>query len=326
MSGYSPDLPDPLAMFLAHLEYERGSPPATVAAYAKDLIQFQTVLESLGQTLAEPHKVDRKHIQKFLADLHRRGVGKTSMGRKLSALRTFFRFCARMRLVSALPTEGLHNPKTERRNPAFLNVDQAFALLEAEPVELQPDAVCRARDLCLAELMYGSGLRVSEVLSLDAPRLPAGADSLRIRGKGGKERLAPLTDAAKAALTQWLALRGQWALPAEPALFVGKRGKRLQRREVQRVIQDLCLKAGLPQGISPHGLRHSFATHLLEAGADLRSVQELMGHSRLSTTQRYTHLSLAHLTAVYDKAHPKAAQAGSPKGTQASGGELTDDE
>ncbi len=305
----SAELPDPPAMFLAHMEYERGSPPTTVAAYAKDLAQFQEVLAGLGRTLAEPDKVERRHIQKFLAELHRRGVGKSSVGRKLSALRSFFRFCARMRLVSSIPTEGVHNPKTERRGPAFLNVDQAFALLEAEPAGAEGaggDSVTRTRDLCLAELLYGSGLRISEALNLDAPRLPAGAEALRIRGKGGKERLAPLTDAAKSALAEWLAVRGQLAPSGEPALFVGKRGKRLQRREAQRILNRLCLQAGLPQDISPHGLRHSFATHLLEAGADLRSVQELMGHSRLSTTQRYTHLNLAHLTAVYDKAHPKA--------------------
>ena len=166
----------------------------------------------------------------------------------------------------------------------------------------------RARDICLAELLYGSGLRVSEALALDADRLSAETESLRIMGKGGKERLAPLTDTAKTALTAWLPLRPALAPPGERALFVGVRGKRLNRREAQRIIESLCRRDGLPQPVSPHGLRHSFATHLLEAGADLRSVQELMGHARLATTQRYTHLNLAHLMAVYDKAHPKAKE------------------
>ena len=166
----------------------------------------------------------------------------------------------------------------------------------------------RARDICLAELLYGSGLRVSEALALDAGRLSAESESLRIMGKGGKERLTPLTDTAKTALAVWLSLRPALAPPGERALFVGVRGKRLNRREAQRVIESLCRRAGLPQPVSPHGLRHSFATHLLEAGADLRSVQELMGHARLATTQRYTHLNLAHLMAVYDKAHPKAKE------------------
>ncbi len=298
-------LPDSLEMFLAHLEFERGSPPATVDAYAKDLTQFHELLQGLGLSLAAPDKVEGAHVRKFLAELHRRGVSKTSAGRKLSALRTFFRFCARMRLISRLPTDGVKNPKTEHRAPVFLNVDQAFALLDAKVEPAVEETAIRVRDLCLAELLYGSGLRISEALGLDLARVSRGADSLRIFGKGGRERLAPLTEVSKKALEHWLALRPQLAPTTEPALFVGKRGKRLQRREAQRIIQSLCLAAGLPQGLTPHGLRHSFATHLLEAGADLRAVQELMGHSRLTTTQRYTHLNLAHLTAVYDKAHPK---------------------
>jgi integrase/recombinase XerC len=149
-------------------------------------------------------------------------------------------------------------------------------------------------------------LRVSEALSLDAGRLSPASETLRLLGKGGKERLAPITEAARAALAVWLEKRPLLAAPAERALFVGAHGKRLNRREAQRIIAGLCKRAGLPQAVSPHALRHSFATHLLEAGADLRSVQELMGHSRLTTTQRYTHLTLSHLLAVYDKAHPKA--------------------
>ncbi|MDR2669161.1 MAG: tyrosine-type recombinase/integrase, partial [Desulfovibrio sp.] len=159
---------------------------------------------------------------------------------------------------------------------------------------------------CLAEVLYGSGLRVSEALSLNEGRINGTSATMRIPGKGGKERLAPLTDTARAALDVWLEQRPLLADPAERALFVGERGRRLNRREALRILDRLCRQAGLPQTVSPHALRHSFATHLLEAGADLRSVQELMGHSRLSTTQRYTHLNLAHLTAVYDKAHPKS--------------------
>ena len=365
----APDIPAPVEMFLAHLELEKGYSPATVEAYANDVLQFEDTLSRQGLSLAEPANVTRREVQRFLADLHRQGMSKSSMGRKLSSLRSFFRFCARMRMVAALPTEGVSNPKTEKRHPDILNVDQAFALLdapvkaagahgeprpaakktsragspaaagvppkagktalpagpgatgsgvagasaagsgaaEAEPPSEQEQAM-RARDICLAELLYGSGLRVSEALSLDAGRLSAETESLRIMGKGGKERLAPLTDTAKTALAAWLSLRPALAPPGERALFVGVRGKRLNRREAQRIIESLCRLAGLPQPVSPHGLRHSFATHLLEAGADLRSVQELMGHARLATTQRYTHLNLAHLMAVYDKAHPKAKE------------------
>ena len=352
-------LPEPVEMFLAHLELEKGYSPATVEAYAGDVLQFESLLARLGLSLADPTKVVRRHVQQFLADLHRQGMSKSSMGRKLSSLRSFFRFCARMRMVIALPTEGMRNPKTEKRHPGILNVDQAFALLDApagppgkeearrpqklssktatqnrpeqpagkktsrksvekdaardlptagESPENAPDReqAVRARDICLAELLYGSGLRISEALALDAGRVSADFEAIRIMGKGGKERLAPVTDTAKTALAAWLRLRPTLVAPGERALFVGVRGKRLDRREARNIIEALCRRAGLPQPVSPHGLRHSFATHLLEAGADLRSVQELMGHARLTTTQRYTHLNLAHLMAVYDKAHPKA--------------------
>jgi len=312
--------PEPVAMFLAHLELEKSYSPATVAAYAKDVMQFESLLSRRGLSLAAPHKVVKRDMQSFLAEMHRSGLSKTSMGRKLSSLRSFFRFCARMRLVTVLPTQGLGNPKTEKRHPGVLNVDQAFALLSpdaasapsgnapqnAEAQEHDKGRACAARDLCLAELLYGSGLRISEALSLDAGKITSDSESVRILGKGGKERLAPLTDTARAALDGWLALRSQLAPNSEKALFVGIRGKRLHRREAQRIIASLCRRAGLPQGVSPHGLRHSFATHLLQAGADLRSVQELMGHSRLSTTQRYTHLNISHLMSVYDKSHPKS--------------------
>jgi integrase/recombinase XerC len=337
-------------MFLAHLEMEKGCSPATVEAYGNDVMQFESLMARQGLSLAAPETITRRRVESWLADLHRQSVSKTSMGRKLSSLRAFFRFCARMRMIAALPTEGVGNPKTEKHHPAFLNADQAFALLDARkntpaapssdsmpsprasggmpspranggmpsprangrPNEAQAvadrekTAAVNTRDLCLAEILYGSGLRVSEALSLNEGRINGESAALRILGKGGKERLAPLTDTARIALDAWLAQRSLLADPAERALFVGERGRRLNRREALRIIDRLCRQAGLPQAVSPHALRHSFATHLLEAGADLRSVQELMGHSRLSTTQRYTHLNLAHLTAVYDKAHPKS--------------------
>lgn len=333
--------PEPVDMFLAHLELEKGYSRATVAGYGLDVMQFESLLARRGISLAEPAAVTRQHVRGFIADLHRQGVSKTSMGRKLSALRSFFRFCARMRMISSLPTEGVNNPKTGVRHPGHLNVDQAFALLDskgvaaretraesgaragkkkgagsplaasavpAEPSDEPRARALVARDLCLAELLYGSGLRISEALALNAARMSGESETVRVFGKGGKERLAPLTDTARQALDVWLALRSEFAPAGERALFVGVRGGRLNRREAQRIIGELCRRVGLPQAISPHGLRHSFATHLLEAGADLRSVQELMGHARLSTTQRYTHLNLAHLMAVYDKAHPKAKE------------------
>lgn len=310
--------PETLAMFLAHLEMEKGYSKATVAAYGEDLRQFAAFAATFGVSLDAPKEITARHIRDFMADMHRQALSKTSMGRKLSSIRAFFRFCARLRLVTAMPTDGVHNPKQEKRHPKVLNVDQTFALLAPGKEVRHPKAsagkasgAATSRDLALAELLYGSGLRISEALSLDTGQiLLADKDNafVRVLGKGGKERLVPLSDESVNALAAWLAERGKLAAPDEKALFVGTGGKRLNRRVAARIIADLCTKAGLPETVSPHTLRHSFATHLLESGADLRSVQELLGHSRLSTTQRYTHLNLAHLTKVYDAAHPKSGK------------------
>ena len=302
-----------LAMFLAHLEMEKGYSEATVAAYGEDLRQFVEFIASLGISLDAPASVTVQHVRSYMAHMHLQNLSKTSMGRKLSSLRAFFRFCARLRLVKVLPTEGVHNPKQEKRHPKVLGVDQAFALLDARKKDLpgkrdRSDHM-EARDLALAELLYGSGLRISEALSLDMGQVIMQGESdafVRVLGKGGKERVVPLSDASIGALAAWLTERNNYAEPGEKALFVGVSGYRLNRRVAARAIADLCKKAGLPETISPHTLRHSFATHLLEGGADLRSVQELLGHARLVTTQRYTHLNLAHLTKVYDAAHPKS--------------------
>jgi integrase/recombinase XerC len=295
-------LPVRVEAFLGRLAVQKGYSDATVAAYGRDLDQFDLFLRTRGAGLDDPAAVTRAHVQSFLADLHRRGVKKSSMGRKLSALRTFFHFMAEQGVVAESPLEGLANPRQEKRTPRALNVDQAKALLETPR---EDDAVTR-RDLALAELLYGSGLRISEALDLDVRDVARGAQEVRVLGKGGKERIAPLTHAAREALDRWLAARGELATGESDALFIGVRGGRLQRRQAARIVAELCKRAGLPEAISPHGLRHSFATHLLEAGADLRGVQELLGHARLSTTQRYTHLNLAKLVEIYDKAHPGA--------------------
>ncbi|MDR3074195.1 MAG: tyrosine recombinase XerC [Deltaproteobacteria bacterium] len=318
----SPQDAETIAMFLAHLEMEKGYAAATVAAYGEDLRQFAAFAAASGVSLEAPSAVTARHVRAFMADMHRRSLSKTSMGRKLSSLRAFFRFCARLGLVAVLPTDGVHNPKQEKRHPAVLNVDQAFALLDG-PAEATPQtgeqAVLSLRDLALAELLYGSGLRISEALSLDLGQvmLTGGENAfVRVLGKGGKERVVPLSDASLPALDAWLAQRASLAKAGEKALFVGKQGERMSRRVAARAIAALCKKAGLPEAVSPHALRHSFATHLLEGGADLRSVQELLGHARLATTQRYTHLNLAHLTRVYDAAHPKS-DGEKPTGTKA---------
>ncbi len=310
------DLPDTAELYMAHLAVEKGYSDATVQAYARDLHQFQSFLEGRREplSLSEPAAITREVVEAFLGDLHRQRVSKTSMGRKLSALRGLFRYLAKRKMLQVIPTDGVRNPKTAIRHPRALNVDQTFAVLDesrqrtAEATRHRSHAAQQlARDLALAELLYGSGLRISEALMLDVDDVRPESGVVRVMGKGGKERLAPLSDTARVALRTWLEQRSLLELnPRELALFLGARGGRLNRRQATRIIEDLCRRVGLPQVISPHGLRHSFATHLLEAGADMRSVQELLGHARLTTTQRYTHLTLARLVEVYDRAHPRA--------------------
>ena len=236
------------------------------------------------------------------------------MARKLAAARTFFRYQQRMGRTENNVAAQVRNPKQEQRHPRVLNVDQAFAVLDTPDAlavsgspRISPatgDALA-ARDHALAELLYGSGLRISEALGLDVTDLRLEEGVARVFGKGARERMSPLSDTSVTALRAWLEQRGTLAPEHEKALFVGARGGRLDRREAMRRIERLCRNAGV-EPVSPHALRHSFATHLLDAGADLRSVQELLGHQRLTTTQRYTRVSLERLMHLYDEAHPRA--------------------
>jgi integrase/recombinase XerC len=300
-------LPDTVRAFLAHLEVEKGYSRATLDAYARDLAQFRNWLARRRLSLDSPGEITRDHVRGYLAELHRRRMSRTSVARKLSSLRGFFRHQLRRGKVTADPCAGVSNPKQPKRNPRALNADQALAMMEAA-VDPDPKGL---RDLALAELLYGSGLRISEALGLDVEDVDRRARVVRVMGKGGKERLAPLSDMAVRMLERWLEQREAFGPdPLERALFIGVRGGRLDRREAQRIVAALARAAGIPQGASPHTLRHSFATHLLESGADLRAVQELLGHKRLTTTQRYTHLGLSRLMEAYDKAHPRSAKDG----------------
>ena len=292
-------------LFLRWLEVEKGYSVHTVTGYGRDLSEFAEMLPEDQ----DPGTLEAIHIRRFVVSLHGRNSAAT-VGRKLSALRTFFKFLLREHLIKDDPIAGIAGPKAGKYLPVFLTVDEVFSLLEA------PDKKDRfmLRDRAILELLYSTGMRVAELVSRDILNLDFATEMLRVRGKGNKERLVPVGRPALEAMHAWLPLREQLIADRarrgheveKEALFLNGRGSRLTSRSVERMVKSYGERAGIPQIITPHALRHSFATHLLEMGADLRSVQELLGHASLSTTQRYTHLTLDHLTEVYDKAHPHA--------------------
>lgn len=298
------DRPGPLQSFLDFLSAQKGLSASSVSAYSTDLAQFRAhLLHREEFDLDRPDRIQRKHLYGFVRELHRKDLSRRSIARKLASLRSFFRYCLRLGLIQDDPSRGVSNPRQKQEHPRFLNPEQAQSLLETDQ-ERDPLSL---RDSALAELLYGSGLRISEALGLDLGDLEPGKGILRVRGKGNKQRIVPLTEKCLSRLSAYLEVRRALGPdPGETALFLGQRGKRLQRRQAHRIIARLGQSAGVQESISPHTLRHSFATHLLEGGADLRSVQELLGHSRLSSTQRYTHLSLTQLTRLYDKTHPRS--------------------
>ncbi len=293
--------------FTRWLETEKQYSPHTVEGYRRDLEEFITFL---GKE-AELCTVDATAVRGFVASLFSRNSS-TSVSRKLSALRTFFRFSRKRKLIDFDPTQTIKSPKLAQYIPTFLTVDETFALLEC-PSETDRFML---RDRAILELLYSSGVRVSELVSQNLEDLDFEAEMVTVRGKGDKERIVPVGRPALEAVNAWLPQRQQLMLdrvkrggtPEEKALFLNSRGSRLTSRSVERSVKSYGERAGIPQVVTPHALRHSFATHLLEMGADLRAVQELLGHSSLSTTQHYTHLTLDHLTEVYDKAHPLSNQ------------------
>lgn len=291
--------------FLAHLAVEKGYSDATIRSYGTDLEQFQEYLKPKKRSLEKPGRINRDHVRGFLAELHRRQLSKTSMGRKLSSLRAYFKYLLRHKQIQKDPMAGIRNPKQEKRHPQVLNVDQAVSMMEAA-VTPDPEGL---RDIALAEILYGSGLRISEAIGLDLNDVDS--DVIRVVGKGSKERIVPLSDAAVKRIRRYMEQRHAFLKDdySEQALFLSVRaGKRLDRRQANRIVAKLAKLAGLPKDVHPHMLRHSFATHMLEAGADLRSVQELLGHENLTTTQRYTHLDMQRIMQVYDQAHPRAGE------------------
>ncbi len=299
-----------IAEFERSLLVEENASRHTVRNYVSDLRQLRGFL--LGNRLAlndagdevAPDRVDQSALRTFLAALLRRNR-KSSVGRKLSATKGFFRYLLRRGVITLDPTVGLATPKKEQQLPAHLSVDDMFRLLEAPPA----DTPVGLRDRALLEVLYSCGLRVSELIGLDWADVDSRLELVRVRGKGGKERLVPIGRRALAVLAAYrerLAELCPRRLRDEQAVYLNRRGGRLTTRSVARMVEHYVLASGLATKASPHALRHSFATHLLSAGADLRAIQELLGHASLSTTQKYTHVNLDQLMAVYDKAHPRA--------------------
>jgi integrase/recombinase XerC len=289
------------AAFLEHLEGERGLAPRTRAAYGRDLDEFRRILAERRGADPVPAKVDITQVRTYLAALFPTHDA-ASIARKLSALRAFYRYLVQRGEVAEDPTALVASPRRRKPLPRALSVDDAFRVVEQPPAAARPELA--ARDRALVEVLYGAGLRVSEACALDVDDVSRDRDDalLRVRrGKGGKERIVPLGRKALAAIDAYLALRPA----AGGALFTNARGGRLTPRSVQRHLTRDAALAGAP-GTTPHALRHSFATHLLDGGADLRSIQELLGHASLASTQVYTKVSLDHLMQVYDRAHPHA--------------------
>jgi integrase/recombinase XerC len=298
--------------FLQFIRLNRNASAHTARAYASDLSQF---LDHISATLQVPRKklkaadLDRIALRSFMAELHKQGKTSASAARKLAAARTFLRYLRREGFIEDDPGGLVPTPKREVRMPVHLSEDEMNRLVTAPPAE---DALGR-RDRAILELFYASGLRLSELAGLDVEDVNLSAQMVRALGKGGKERLVPFNKSAASALRAylkdrellahtWPRAKGRRSAP----LFLNYRGARLTARSVDRLVRRYAATSGVRPGVSPHALRHSFATHLLQRGADLRAIQELLGHARLSTTQRYTHVNAAQLLDVYKKAHPKA--------------------
>jgi integrase/recombinase XerC len=289
-----------VAAFLRHLALERNASPHTVRAYREDLRQFVRHLEEELRHEPRPSEVDHLLIRGFLARLHENGLKKISSARKLATLRTFFRFLCREGVLDRNPARALLSPRTERRIPAHLDEAQVRTLLD---VPGDDDTSLRTR--AILEMLYATGLRCAELVSLDLPEVDLEARMVRVLGKGRKERVVPFGTMARDAVLAYLPARSRRA-PRTEALFLNRNGGRLTDRSIRNLLTRRIAQIAISTHVSPHTLRHSFATHLLERGADLRSIQELLGHASLSTTQRYTHVNTRLILDIYTKTHPRA--------------------
>jgi integrase/recombinase XerC len=289
-----------IAAFLRHLDRERNASPHTVRAYGEDLAQFgRHVRAELGRE-GRPQDVDHLLIRAFLARLHRQGLKSVSAARKLATLRTFFRYLCREGVLDRNPARSLLSPRLEKRVPTHLDEPDITLL-----VEMPGDGDAAVRGRAILELLYATGIRCSELVGLDLGEIDRSGRMIRVLGKGRKERIVPFGTRAGSAIDAYLPVRSQ-ARPRTDALFINARGGRLTDRSVRLLVAQRVKAVAIARRVSPHTLRHSFATHLLERGADLRAIQELLGHASLSTTQRYTHVNTRHLLEIYNKSHPRS--------------------
>lgn len=298
--------------FLKHLRYERNASEHTLRNYASDLMQFYDHVAPPGENgnrrNVDLHSIDNLTIREYMSALYEKKKKKSSIHRKIAALRTFFRFLCREGILEVNPAKLVASPRIERKLPNHLTIEQMVQFIETPETE----SVLGKRDRAIMELLYASGIRVSELVGLNMTDIDFTNMTVRVKGKGRKVRIVPFGEHARKAIQSYLSVRGELLIEADQekvdpmAVFLNYQGTRITTRSVGRMIDKYVKICSEVHHISPHSLRHSFATHLLDAGADLRTIQELLGHARLSTTQQYTHVSLDKLMEVYDKSHPKA--------------------
>jgi len=294
-----------LSSFEDFLSSERNYSKHTLKAYIADIKEFGLVLKDMGLIPADNGEIDFAHmdetpIRTFISRLYGKNK-RVSISRKLASIRTFFEFLIRNGTIKSNPAKLVPTPKGEKRLPTFLTVDEVVKLVETPG----SDNAYESRDRAILELLYSCGLRVSELVGINLNNLDLTSMSVKVLGKGNKERMVPLGSKASAAIKTYLSQRLDLK-PDDNYLFVNSRGGRLSTRSIDRIIKKYAAISGIPKNISPHVLRHTFATHLLGGGADLRSIQEMLGHKSLSTTQRYIHISIEKIMEIYDKTHPRA--------------------
>lgn len=310
--------------FIGYLQYEKNASPRTIGEYRRDITQFRDFLTPPGEKTLPLHEIDHKVIREYASSLYDRNLERSSIARKLAALRTFFKFCMRERLMKQNPARLVSSPRQPKRVPRVLSAEEMNAFLDnlasppsrhtgskkASQKQREKEKLLLKRDRAILELLYGSGLRVSELVGLNVINIDTYGQMIRVLGKGRKERMVPYGDKAKQALENYAPVREE-ILAGSPdadqeAVFVNYQGRRLTTDAVRNLVKKYARLSNVDWNLHPHSLRHAFATHLLADGADLRAIQELLGHASLSTTQRYTQATVEQLMAIYDKSHPHA--------------------